>query len=568
MSISCLNMYEKSSKYGTQRNKHMWGTSHASSIFIIVTLFSFLMMIQLEAKPISPSSLTHVHFSKFPRSSSSSPCENTLHVESCESLLLSIENVHEKSPKEVFDIAVEFAVAQAHAARTQAQSIKPMVLTSEKISSTISLPAVDDCMELLDDSVRRLDDVKTSSNSDDVRTWLSTALTNQETCLDALETEKVSSPYKNMMETNARNVSKLVSNSLALYNHVKTTDTRTSNSAGGGRKLLSDGFPTWVSGRQRKLLEASIEELRPSAVVAKDGSGTHTTIGQAIAFASLAAAGTNGKTVVHVKAGTYSENLNIPSSQSNVMLVGDGKGVTVITGNENVEDGSSLRNSATFTATGDGFMARDITFQNTAGPNKHQAVALRVASDKSVFYRCSMVGYQDTLYTHSNRQFYRECDISGTVDFIFGNSAVVFQGCNISPRSNGNKNFITAQGRSDPNQNTGISIHNCRISAASDTYLGRPWKAYSRTVIMQSFIGSINPAGWFPWSGGSAPKGIYYAEYMNSGPGAGTGGRVKWSGYHPSLSSAEATQFTVSNLIAGGSWLPATGVAYDSGLKP
>ncbi|KAI3991098.1 hypothetical protein MKX01_041317 [Papaver californicum] len=563
MSISCLNMYENSSKYGTRRNKHMWGTS----IFMSVALFSCLMMIQLEAKPISSSSLSHVQFSKFPRSSSS-PCENTLHVESCESMLLSIENVHEKSPKEVFDISVEFAVTQAQAARTQAQSIKPMVTTSEKLS-TLSLSAVDDCMELLDASVRRLNDVinaKTNSNSDDVRTWLSTALTNQETCLDILQTQKVS-PYKNMMETNARNVSKLVSNSLALYNSVKTTDTRTSNSAGGDRKLLSDGFPTWVSGRQRKLLEASIEELKPSAVVAKDGSGTHTTIGQALAFASLAA-GTNGKTVIHVKAGTYHENPSIPSSQSNVMLVGDGKGVTVITGNKNVEDGSSLRNSATFAATGDGFMARDITFQNTAGPNKHQAVALRVSSDKSVFYRCSIEGYQDSLYTHTNRQFYRETDISGTVDFIFGNSAVVFQGCNISPKSNGNKNFITAQGRSDPNQNTGISIHNCRISAASDTYLGRPWKAYSRTVIMQSFIGSINPAGWFPWSGGSAPKGIYYAEYMNSGPGAGTGGRVKWSGYHPSLSSAEATQFTVSNLIAGGSWLPATGVTYDSGLKP
>ncbi|MCL7034077.1 hypothetical protein MKW94_027871 [Papaver nudicaule] len=568
MSISCLNMYEKSSKYGTQRNKHMWGTSCASSIFKVLLSATLLSCLMIEAKPTSPSSLTHVQFSKFPRSSSS-PCENTLHVESCESMLLSIQNVHEKTPKELFDISVELAATQAKSARTHAESIKPMVMTDEKISSTLSPPAVDDCMELLDDSVRRLNDVvntKTNSNSDDVRTWLSTALTNQETCLDILQTQK-SSTYKNMMETNARNVSKLVSNSLALYNSVKPTGTRTSG-GGGGRKLLSDGFPTWVSGRERKLLEASIEELRPSAVVAQDGSGTHTTIGQALAFASLAA-GTSGKTVIHVKAGTYNEgSLKVASSQSNVMLVGDGKGVTVITGSKNVEDGSSLQNSATFAATGDGFMARDITFQNTAGPAKHQAVALRVTSDKSVFYRCSIVGYQDSLYTHSNRQFYRETDISGTVDFIFGNSAVVFQSCNISPRSNGNKNFITAQGRSDPNQNTGISIHNCRISGASDTYLGRPWKAYSRTVIMQSFIGSINPAGWFPWTGNSAPKGIYYAEYMNSGPGAGTGGRVKWSGYHPSLSSAEATQFTVSNLIAGGSWLPATGVAYDSGLKP
>ncbi|PWA34138.1 hypothetical protein CTI12_AA622040 [Artemisia annua] len=37
--------------------------------------------------------------------------------------------------------------------------------------------------------------------------------------------------------------------------------------------------------------------------------------------------------------------------------------------------------------------------------------------------------FQDSLYTHSNRRFYRECNIYGTVDFIFGNSTVVIQSC-------------------------------------------------------------------------------------------------------------------------------------------
>ncbi|KAJ6338026.1 hypothetical protein OIU76_007658 [Salix suchowensis] len=122
---------------------------------------------------------------------------------------------------------------------------------------------------------------------------------------------------------------------------------------------------------------------------------------------------------------------------------------------------------------GDNFIARDMTFRNTAGANNHQAVALRSGSDFSVFYKCSFEGYQDTLYVHSQRQFYRECDIYGTVDFIFGNAAVVFQNCNIYARNPPNKtNTITAQGRTDPNQNTGISIHNCRVTAASDLKAG------------------------------------------------------------------------------------------------
>lgn len=116
---------------------------------------------------------------------------------------------------------------------------------------------------------------------------------------------------------------------------------------------------------------------------------------------------------------------------------------------------------------GDGFLARDITFQNTAGAIKHQAVALRAGSDLAAFYRCAFLAYQDTLYVHSNRQFFTDCMVVGTVDFIFGNSAAVLQNCDIRPRLplQGQKNMVTAQGRTDPNQNTGIVIQNSKISA-------------------------------------------------------------------------------------------------------
>ncbi|PHT97767.1 putative pectinesterase/pectinesterase inhibitor 46 [Capsicum chinense] len=110
-------------------------------------------------------------------------------------------------------------------------------------------------------------------------------------------------------------------------------------------------------------------------------------------------------------------------------------------------------------------IARDMEFCNTAGAAKHQAVALMSTADLSVFYRCKFDAYQDTLYQHSNRQFYRLCNIYGTVDFIFGNSAVVFQNCNILPKNPmpSQQNTITAQGKIDPNQNTGIAIQNCTV---------------------------------------------------------------------------------------------------------
>lgn len=218
-----------------------------------------------------------------------------------------------------------------------------------------------------------------------------------------------------------------------------------------------------------------------------------------------------------------------------------------------------------------------MTIRNTAGAIKHQAVALRNGADLSTFYSCSFEGYQDTLYVHSLRQFYRECDIYGTVDFIFGNAAVVFQKCNMYPRLPLAKQFnaITAQGRTDPNQNTGISIQNCSITPADDlassngttqTYLGRPWKEYSRTIYMQSFMdGFINPAGWREWSGDFALNTSYYAEFSNTGPGSNTSRRVTWTGFHI-INATDAANFTVSNFIVGDNWIPQTGTPYSSNL--
>ena len=218
---------------------------------------------------------------------------------------------------------------------------------------------------------------------------------------------------------------------------------------------------------------------------------------------------------------------------------------------------------------GDGFMASGLTIQNTAGPGAAQAVAFRSGSDLSVIENCEFRGNQDTLYAHSLRQFYKSCRIQGNVDFIFGNSASFFQDCQIfvAPRlvnpEKGEDNAVTAHGRTDPGQSTGFVFQNCLIDGTEEylklyhsnpkvhnTFLGRPWKEYSRTVFIQCKLGDlISPLGWKPWDdAGFALKTLYYGESGNTGAGSTTSQRVNWSTQIP---AQHIDTYSVENFIQG-----------------
>lgn len=206
----------------------------------------------------------------------------------------------------------------------------------------------------------------------------------------------------------------------------------------------------------------------------------------------------------------------------------------------------------------------DITFKNTAGPEKNQAAALLSKSDRSIFIRCSFYAFHNTLYAHSLRQFYLNCDIIGSVDFIFGGAAVVFQNCSIRPARSisGQNNTIAAQTRSDPNQSTGTVIRRSVISPfggspAPATYLGRPGDSFSRVVVMMTEIGEVvKPEGWMEMIPGTTPPDtIFFGEYRNSGNGSELAGRVSWPGYQPKMSDERAEDFSVDSFIQGNSWI-------------
>lgn len=55
-----------------------------------------------------------------------------------------------------------------------------------------------------------------------------------------------------------------------------------------------------------------------------------------------------------------------------------------------------------------------------------QAVAMRISGDKSAFHNCMFIGFQDTLCDDRGRHFFKDCQIQGTVDFIFGDGKSLY----------------------------------------------------------------------------------------------------------------------------------------------
>lgn len=105
------------------------------------------------------------------------------------------------------------------------------------------------------------------------------------------------------------------------------------------------------------------------------------------------------------------------------------------------------------------------------------------------------------------------------------------------------------------------------VKSRFQTYLGRPWKEYSRTVVMESYMSDIiDPAGWYPWAGEFALSTLFYAEYQNTGPGADTSQRVTWPGFRVITSATQAEPFTPQTFISGSYWLSSTGFPYALGL--
>jgi pectinesterase len=291
--------------------------------------------------------------------------------------------------------------------------------------------------------------------------------------------------------------------------------------------------------------------------VAQDGSGDYRTIQEAVnAVRDLSQA----QVTIMIKKGIYHEKLVIPSWKTMISLVGEDSDSTIITNADYsgkvyaVKDAYGKDKYSTYTSytvlvQGNDFHATDLTIENTAG-RVGQAVALHVEGDRAMISNCKLLGNQDTLYaaTENSRQYYRDCYIEGTTDFIFGEATVVFERCRIKSLVN---SYITAAATT-PRQVYGFVFFDCKLeadTAAKKVFLGRPWRPYAKTVFIRTEMGAhILPEGWDNWRNPDNETTVLYAEYGSTGPGGSSGKRVAWS---RQLSKTEIKEYTTKKILAG-----------------
>lgn len=288
-------------------------------------------------------------------------------------------------------------------------------------------------------------------------------------------------------------------------------------------------------------------------IVAQDGSGDFSSIQTAV---DACKAFPDRRVTIFVKNGIYREKVMVPSCNSHLSIVGENPEKTIISFNDYFNKINRGRNSTFYTFTlkveANDFRMENVTVENTAGP-VGQAVAFHIEGDHCVILNCRFLGNQDTVYAAGrfSRQYFVECYIEGTTDFIFGEATALFDRCSLYCKAN---SFLTASS-TPQGKPFGLVFQNCKITAASGVekvFLGRPWRGFAKTVFLNCEMGSfIAPEGWDNWSKTENERTVQFAEYNNTGGGANTCKRVLWSVI---LSDEQALKYSKEKIFASFGW--------------
>ena len=292
------------------------------------------------------------------------------------------------------------------------------------------------------------------------------------------------------------------------------------------------------------LLSAQTMDNLFELTVAQDGSGNFKTIQEAVNNVRDHA---EMRVTITVKPGVYNEKVVIPFFKRNITLKGLDKEKTVISYNDysgkpfrgidvTGDTKFSTYTSYTLLVQGNDCSIENLTVENISG-KVGQAVALHTEGDRLVVKNCMILGNQDTLYLAKGgtRNYFENCYINGTTDFIFGAATAYFYNCIIESLSN---SYVTAASTTQLDK-YGFVFVDCKLTAKDNSvtkvFLGRPWRPYAQTVFINTEMGAhILPEGWNPWKGDKnfpdKEKTVFYAEFGSKGEGAkDISKRAPWS---------------------------------------
>jgi len=291
-------------------------------------------------------------------------------------------------------------------------------------------------------------------------------------------------------------------------------------------------------------------------VVDRGGRGNFRNISEAIE--AIRAFDPDHIVTVFIREGVYKEKIVVPTWLTRVNFVGENAERCIINFDDHAniafaggKDGK-LGTFRTYTmlVQGNDIRLENLTIENSALP-LGQAVALHLEGDRITLRNCRLLGNQDTFYggREGCRQYFENCYIEGTTDFLFGPSTCWFENCVIFCKKN---SYITAAS-TPQNVRYGFVFNNCEIRLApgvTKVLLGRPWRPYAMTAFLHCTLPEgIVPAGWDNWRSVENEKTARYSEYGNKGAGAATNTRVAWA---KMLTAKEAAEITLKNVM--GNW--------------
>lgn len=320
-------------------------------------------------------------------------------------------------------------------------------------------------------------------------------------------------------------------------------------------------------------------------IIARDGTGDFTSLQAAV---DAIPAGNRAPAILILRMDEYHEKVIV--NKDNIRIIGEARDRTVLTNSgcakdlddEGNEKGTFL--SYTLLVTGSNVEVQNLTIRNDAGDGRivGQAVAVYAAGDRGVWRNVRMMAHQDTLFCGPTmprvrkdalprlvpegvasvgdcppafgRQYFEDCFIQGDVDFIFGPYRCWFERCTLFANERGG--FYTAANTPEASP-YGFVFHQCRLTGAcapGQAFLGRPWRAFARTVFLNCEMDAcVHPQGFCDWDENRPVTGCC-GEYCTVGE------RADQSTRHPAqkrLSPEEAHMLTIPQVLsAWDGWRP------------